>query len=382
MNFDEERDIKRIIKEELSYREASSKRVTFFIALIVAVLASVLTLFLVCGRERNIKKNNSEKSSVYEINPNEEINVEKAVALKAKNSIVGISSIGTKTTNELFGNKVPSEELGSGVIVSKNGYILTNSHVIMNGKASKLQVLLENQETYEAKLLWHDVVLDLAIIKIEKDDLTPIEIGNSDKIAVGDKAIAIGNPFGTSLQSTLTSGYISGLERSIRVENGQTLEGMIQTDAAINAGNSGGALLNSKGELIGINTAKNAAGEGIGFAIPINTAKNILQNIIEKGEFKPLYIGISGMDVKRYKRLTGENIKTDSGIVVLEVLSNSPAEIAGIKVNDVILELDSGKKVDSMNAMRKILINHKEGEELKAKILRGDSTMEVILKLK
>ena len=252
----------------------------------------------------------------------------------------------------------------------------------MNGKASKLQVLLENQETYEAKLLWHDVVLDLAIIKIEKDDLTPIEIGNSDKIAVGDKAIAIGNPFGTSLQSTLTSGYISGLERSIRVENGQTLEGMIQTDAAINAGNSGGALLNSKGELIGINTAKNAAGEGIGFAIPINTAKNILQNIIEKGEFKPLYIGISGMDVKRYKRLTGENIKTDSGIVVLEVLSNSPAEIAGIKVNDVILELDSGKKVDSMNAMRKILINHKEGDELKAKILRGDSTMEVILKLK
>ena len=382
MNFDEERDIKRIIKEELSYREASSKRVTFFIALIVAVLASVLTLFLVCGRERNIKKNNSEKSSVYEINPNEEINVEKAVALKAKNSIVGISSIGTKTTNELFGNKVPSEELGSGVIVSKNGYILTNSHVIMNGKASKLQVLLENQETYEAKLLWHDVVLDLAIIKIEKDDLTPIEIGNSDKIAVGDKAIAIGNPFGTNLQSTLTSGYISGLERSIRVENGQTLEGMIQTDAAINAGNSGGALLNSKGELIGINTAKNAAGEGIGFAIPINTAKNILQNIIEKGEFKPLYIGISGMDVKRYKRLTGENIKTDSGIVVLEVLSNSPAEIAGIKVNDVILELDSGKKVDSMNAMRKILINHKEGDELKAKILRGDSTMEVILKLK
>ena len=153
MNFDEERDIKRIIKEELSYREASSKRVTFFIALIIAVLASVLTLFLVCGRERNIKKNNSEKSSVYEINPNEEINVEKAVALKAKNSIVGISSIGTKTTNELFGNKVPSEELGSGVIVSKNGYILTNSHVIMNGKASKLQVLLENQETYEAKLL-------------------------------------------------------------------------------------------------------------------------------------------------------------------------------------------------------------------------------------
>ena len=157
---------------------------------------------------------------------------------------------------------------------------------------------------------------------------------------------------------------------------------MIQTDAAINAGNSGGALLNSKGELIGINTAKNAAGEGIGFAIPINTAKNILQNIIEKGEFKPLYIGISGMDVKRYKRLTGENIKTDSGIVVLEVLSNSPAEIAGIKVNDVILELDSGKKIDSMNAMRKILINHKEGDELKAKILRGDSTMEVILKLK
>ena len=131
-----------------------------------------------------------------------------------------------------------------------------------------------------------------------------------------------------------------------------------------------------------LNTAKNAAGEGIGFAIPINTAKNILQNIIEKGEFKPLYIGISGMDVKRYKRLTGENIKTDSGIVVLEVLSNSPAEIAGIKVNDVILELDSGKKVDSMNAMRKILINHKEGDELKAKILRGDSTMEVILKLK
>lgn len=382
MNFDEERDIRRIVKEELSYGKTSSKRETFFIALMVAVFTSVLTLFLAYGKEKSIKKTNSGQFSVYEINPNEEINVEKAVALKAKNSIVGISSIGTKTTNEFFGNKVPVEELGSGVIVSKNGYILTNSHVIMNGKANKLQVLLENQETYEAKLLWYDVVLDLAIIKIEKDDLTPIKIGDSDKIAVGDKAIAIGNPFGMSLQSTLTSGYISGLERSIRVENGQTLEGMIQTDAAINAGNSGGALLNSKGELIGINTAKNAVGEGIGFAIPINTAKNILQNIIEKGEFKPLYIGISGMDVKRYKRLTGENIKTDSGIVVLEILSNSPAEVSGIKVNDIILELDSGKKVDSINAMRKILINHKEGDELKAKVLRGDSTIEVVFKLK
>src|SRR5690606_26558186 len=149
---------------------------------------------------------------------------------------------------------------GSGVILSSDGYIVTNSHVVDNGEAGNITVVFDDQTTAPAEVLWSDAALDVAIVKVSKAGLSPVTIGSSEAVKVGDKAIAIGNPLGLDLQSTLTSGYISGLDRSITIQSGGTMSGLIQTDAAINEGNSGGALLNAAGQLIGINTAKAGGG--------------------------------------------------------------------------------------------------------------------------
>ena len=174
----------------------------------------------------------------------------------------GITTLVAKTNNFLPVESY-AEGVGSGVIISEDGYILTNSHVVSDGKAENISVILANQESYEGSLVWHEPSMDLAIVKIEAKGLKPIELGDSDELVVGEKAIAIGNPLGMDLQSTLTSGYISGLDRSITISNGLAMDNLIQTDASINSGNSGGALINSKGQLIGINTAK-ASADNIG----------------------------------------------------------------------------------------------------------------------
>lgn len=185
-----------------------------------------------------------------------------------------------------------------------------------------------------------------------KTGLPVVDFGDSDKVSVGDKAIAIGNPLGLDLQSTLTSGYISGLNRMITLESGSSMDGLIQTDAAINGGNSGGALLNSKGELIGINTAKASTGEGIGFAIPINTAKSIVDEIIETGNYEEVLIGISGVELETYKKYFQMETAVENGIAVMQVQENSPAAKAGIQVNDIITQIGD-TEINNMNDIKK-----------------------------
>lgn len=208
--------------------------------------------------------------------------------------------------------------------MSEDGYILTNSHVISDGMAQDVKVVFKdkNKEPMPAKVLWFDKDMDLAVLKIDAHGLTPISLGDSSKITVGDKAIAIGNPLGLDLQSTLTSGYISGLDRTIKVQNGQ-MDGLIQTDAAINSGNSGGALLNNRGELIGINTAKAGGAEGLGFAIPINEANAIVKKIQSGSNFEPVVMGIKSVTTDYYKGVTGRDPGVDKGIIVVEVVKNS-----------------------------------------------------------
>ena len=334
-----------------------------------------------------IAKNPPRKSGgepqKMEISLKENSTVENAVAKKCLPSIVGITTIapGMSQNPFLFGIPQYTESVGSGIILSKDGYILTNAHVVDNGQAKKVTVLLNSKEEKPAKLIWADPTLDLAVIRIQAEGLVPIEFAGTDEIQVGDKAIAIGNPLGLDLQSTLTSGYISGLNRSITLQDGNVMDGLIQTDAAINAGNSGGALLNAEGKLIGVNSAKPPSSEGIGFAIPVSTVRPIVRRILESGSYKPLYLGVTGYNVETVNQISQTPLPVDSGVVVRSVMKGSPAESAGVKKDDIILNLD-GKSVDSMNALKTLLLQYKLEDKASLTVLRKgkEVKLEIIFK--
>lgn len=331
------------------------------------------------GNER-ISNNASPNAKPLNILTKQEQNIENAVAKKAIPSVVGIR---TKVQRESgFGGTISQgEAIGSGVVVSKDGYILTNAHVVSDS-ASLISVLFSDNSNAEAKVVWKDTTLDLAILKVNKNNLTPIEFGDSDKIQIGDKAIAIGNPVGLNLQSTLTSGYISGLDRSITVQGGNIMNGLIQTDASINSGNSGGALLNSEGKLIGINTAKAGNTDGIGFAIPGNIAKRVLDSVINKGEFSQVTLGIRGINVLNYKQyFANYDIKDDKGVFISEVLRGTAAEKAGLKSNDILVGIGD-EEVTSMNKLKQILLKYKTGDTVKLKVHRDGKNVDLNLTFK
>lgn len=298
-------------------------------------------------------------ASQINISPDKSLSVENAVAMKGIPSVVGINTKYVGNDN-FFGRVSMGEGLGSGVIVSSDGFILTNSHVIADNPTDIVVVFSDNS-TAEGKIVWQDDTLDLGIVKVNKEGLNPIEFANSDEISIGDKAIAIGNPVGLNLQSTLTSGYISGLNRSITMQNGLSMDGLIQTDASINSGNSGGALLNSEGKLIGINTAKAGNTDGIGFAIPSNLAKSIVDAVRENGEFSPVILGIRGMDVSAFKQLyTDLDFEGNEGIIVSEVISGTAAFKSGLQSKDIIVKIGEDK-IESMNKLKQVLLKYTPG---------------------
>lgn len=281
-----------------------------------------------------------------------------AVAKKSISSVVGITTIQMQK-ELLWEREVPG--VGSGVIIDSNGYILTNSHVIADGRAKSINVLFEDGNMSGAKILWYDAAIDLAIIKVEERNLSVAELGNSDILEVGQLAVAIGNPLGLDFQRTVTSGIISGLNRSIRVSENNVIEDLIQTDASINFGNSGGPLLNDQGQVIGINTAKVKSGEGLGFAIPINLVKPIAAEVIKEGSFSNVYIGFEGWEVDKHERYTDTKLDIEKGVVVLKVIPNSPAANANLRMLDVILKIDENE-IESMTGLRKVLYNYKLGD--------------------
>lgn len=270
-----------------------------------------------------------------------------------------------------------TQSLGSGVIVdAKNGYIITNNHVI--DKADVIKVTLRNGETYEAKLIGTDPESDVAIIQIKAKNITAIPFANSEQLSVGDFAIAIGNPFG--LGQTVTSGIISAMERSgLGIEG---YENFIQTDASINPGNSGGALVNLRGELIGINTAifsKSGGNIGIGFAIPINMANDIMQQLISHGEVKRGRLGAQAQDLTQ-QLAEAFNIPFRRGAVISHVDKDSPADRAGLKPGDIVTELN-GKSVRNADSLRNTLGLLRIGQTVTMKVLRDNKTLTLTAKV-
>ncbi|MDY0235990.1 MAG: trypsin-like peptidase domain-containing protein [Gudongella sp.] len=312
------------------------------------------------------------------INPTEDINVVAAVAAKAVSSVVGITTV--QIQRDFFWSK-PVEGVGSGVIVNSDGYILTNSHVIGDGNAEEINVLFENGEKIEGRVLWFDSTLDLAVVKVNKTNLPVAELGDSDEIYVGQIAVAIGNPLGLDFQRTVTSGIISGLNRSIQISQFNVMEGLLQTDASINPGNSGGPLLNSVGKVIGINTAKIQTGEGLGFSIPINIVKPVIDEIVKDGSFRNVYIGFTGSEVKVYEVQMNVDLPAEEGVVIIEILPNSPAAEASLSPLDVITKVDDAT-VTNMSNLRKILYTYRIGQKAILTINRDGEVIKVPIKFK
>lgn len=356
----------------------SNKRgisLTIIVCIITSILTSLLTI-VVMKNNMGVTNNTSTNQEIVVNDSGKSQNIYHAVSDKAMPSVVGITTT-TISTNNIYAIPTQSEGVGTGVIVDSKGYILTNSHVVSDGKAIDVKVLFNDGTTTQGKVLWNDPKLDLAVVKVDKTGLTAAELGDSDQVRVGDIAIAIGNPLGLEFQKSVTQGIISGLDRTIQTEN-ETMTGLMQTDASINPGNSGGPLLNEKGQVIGINSAKVSSAEGIGFSIPINTAKPIIEEVIKSGNFEKVTLGIKGIDVTTFEASTGTNLAADEGVYIAEVVDNTPAQRAGIQAGDVIVKVGDDK-TSTMTDLNKVLYKYKSGQSTKVVINRGgkETTVDV-----
>ena len=291
------------------------------------------------------------------------------------NSTVGITS---SITTNFWGYQTTSPASGSGFIISKDGYILTNHHVIEGSSA--ISVSFYDGSSKEAKLVGYDASNDIAVLKVEAENLTPVILGDSDNLNVGDTVLAIGNPLG-ELTFTLTVGAVSALNREVTTSNGVTMD-LMQTDCAINSGNSGGALFNLYGEVIGITNAKyssngsssEASIDNIGFAIPLNNIRSIVKSLIENGYISKPYIGVSVTDVSEETQSYG----LPKGAAVKEVVADSPCAKAGLQVNDIITHVD-GKQVAGSSDLVSIVGDCTVGQVLKLTVYRQGTSMDMEL---
>ena len=271
--------------------------------------------------------------------------------------------------------------LGTGIIVSENGYIVTNEHV-SGSKYSNCYVTLEDGKEYLANVVWADTDLDLSIIKINANNLPYVIFGDSDSIRVGEKVYAIGNPIGFEFRRTVTGGIISAVDRTIKIEEQDKvsyMEDLIQTDATINPGNSGGPLIKPNGEVIGINSVKIESAEAIGFAIPINIIKPIISSYTKNDNFEEANIGIFAYD-KNVIPYLNSKLNIESGIYVVEVIKNGAAEKAGIKKGDIIQKID-GINLNKMSELRKYIYTKTPGEEITLLIQRNGISSPVKVRL-
>ena len=288
-------------------------------------------------------------------------------------STVGIT---TSITTNYFGFQTTSAASGSGFIISTDGYILTNHHVIED--ASSITVSLYDGRSYEAALIGYDKSNDIAVLKIEaEEDLAPVILGDSDSLNVGDPVVAIGNPLG-ELTFSLTAGYVSAKDRQVTFSGGTTMN-LIQTDAAINSGNSGGALFNMYGEVVGVTNAKyssssssEASIDNIGFAIPINSIMDIVQSIIEKGYISKPYIGVQVIDVGTEARRYG----LPQGAAIYSVVEDSPAEKGGLQANDIVTQAN-GTEITCGNDLVTLVQSLTPGDELNLTVYRQGQNLEL-----
>ena len=321
--------------------------------------------------ERQTEKVNTARTDTSEkLTPRE-------VYAQNVNSTVGIT---TSITTNYWGYQTTSAASGSGFILTEDGYILTNYHVIEN--SSSVQVTTYDNTSYSASIVGYDESNDIAVLKIDATGLTPVVLGSSDDLYVGDEVMAIGNPLG-ELTFSLTVGYVSALDREVTLSSGTTMD-LIQTDAAINSGNSGGALFNSYGEVVGITNAKyssssssgSASIDNIGFAIPINHVKNIITSIIEKGYIVKPYIGVSVTTVSSEMVSYG----LPQGAAVKAVSENSPAAECGLKINDIITAIN-GEEITTSSELVKIVSASQPGDKMTLTVYRQGESEQLTLTL-
>ena len=348
-------------------------KITFFILIGGFLLLLIQNLFLTPTYANDDIIFESEESKIKSF-----INFEKA-AEKSVKSVVHIKSKYLQDEiyryyDPFYGNRYfnnPKEKVasGSGVIISKDGYIITNMHVI--NEAEEVEVVLNDKRTFNAKILGSDPNSDLALLKIESTELEFLKFANSNNLKIGQWVLAVGNPF--NLNSTVTAGIVSAKSREINILNDGGIEAFIQTDAAINPGNSGGALVNTDGDLVGINTAihsNTGSYTGYGFAIPSNMVKKIIKDLQEFGEVKRAYIGIHILDINA--RIAKElDLNNVNGVLIAKVLKNSAAEKAGIKNYDVITKINN-RKVNSVSQLNENIIQFDPGDKIICTVKRGE----------
>ena len=299
--------------------------------------------------------------------------VTKSVCGISKLSNAGSSILSTATESELG--------LGTGIIVSSNGYILSNSHVT-GDKFSTCYVTIEDKDTYTGSVVWADTSLDLSLTKINAKELISATQGDSIDIRVGETVYAIGNPVGFQFRRTVTSGIVSALNRTVKLQedgNDIYMSDLIQTDATINPGNSGGPLINTDGEVIGINSVKITTAEGIGFAVPIDVVKPVIESFVNKGNFEEANLGLYVYDesVSRYMNL---NNRFSSGIYISQIIKGGPADGKGLKEGDIITKIDD-KYLNTVNDLRQYIYSKSPGDKVVLNINKGKYTKDIDVNL-
>lgn len=392
-NFSEDKTFKKSTKKSNSSNGFGKSVLVPFVSGMVGASLVVGTCFGVPSIKNKIIKSSSfnglttstssASSDINLLNIADYSNTSIAVAEKVLPSVVGITV--TYQINSVFGGSTSSDATGSGIIISEDGYILTNNHVISSESNSAFYSIEEatsikinlygSTETYDATIIGTDAYTDLAVLKIDKTGLTPATLGNSDNVKVGEFVMAIGNPLG--MEYSVTSGIVSAVNRE--VESDGTVYYAIQTDAAINSGNSGGALVNASGEVIGVNTLKlSGTGiEGIGFAIPISSTTSIVNQLIEFQTVKRPYIGILGSSIDSN---TAQRYNLPEGIYVENVEEDSPAKTAGLQKTDIITKIE-GNEVKSVNELNKIKYTYNIGDTVTLTVYRNNEYIDIQIKL-
>lgn len=332
------------------YKRRNYRNIVYWLVLIILLGFIIVNIF-------SVKLKSDNEDQVVD---------EKVLIESASNNIVGVSS-----------NNVT---WGSGVIVSKEGYVLTNEHVSKSD--GDCYVILNYNEKVRSNIVWSNSALDLAILKVNRKFNECAIFGESDELTLGERVFAIGNPVGMDFQKSVSCGIVSGLNRNLEFEeNGTTfyLNNLIQTDATINPGNSGGALINDMGQIVGINTIKITSAEGMGFAVPINIVKPIIDKLENTGKFVEPSIGVWGYDKYSIGKLN-IGISLQRGIYIGQVDVNGASERSGVKVGDIILKIDE-KELNTISDLRRYIYEKNPGDYVKLRIKRDNSEHDINVKL-
>lgn len=374
---------------------AHEKKPSFLSYLMVGLVGAVIGGLLVVGITPQIllhRAGNPQLSGPVQsgtgVNPPSTISLNAAdikdpyaaimlVAQKVSPAVVGIINQAS-AGYDFFGREYLQDTGGTGVIISSDGYIVTNEHVVANTKS--LTVSLADGRSFKARVVGSEKSTDLAVLKIEATGLPTVSFGNSDTLKPGQLAVAIGNPLGMEFSRTVTAGIISGIDRILNINQDSAIR-LIQTDAVINPGNSGGPLVNANGEVIGLNSMKMASSdvEGMGFAIPSNQVRRVATEIIETGRVRRAVMGVRLADKEAVARNNPE-VKMDRGVYIYEVTSGAPAAKAGMKSGDIILEI-SGTPVNRVSAVQAYLSEKSPGEVMTVKVQRGSQQITLTITL-